>query len=106
MTSMRIAMIGLRGLPARAGGVERHVEELATRLVDRGHEVTVFCRPGYAPRRRRRPTAASSSRSCPPCKARGGEAFVHSGLGAFAHRRQPVRRRALPRRRARGCSRR
>ena len=49
MTSMRIAMIGLRGLPARAGGVERHVEELATRLVDRGHEVTVFCRPGYAP---------------------------------------------------------
>ena len=36
IVGVRIAMIGLRGLPARAGGVERHVEELAVRLVDRG----------------------------------------------------------------------
>ncbi|WP_181686630.1 glycosyltransferase family 4 protein [Halorhabdus salina] len=28
--------------PPRTGGVETHVQELATRLVDRGHEVTVF----------------------------------------------------------------
>ena len=83
MTSMRIAMIGLRGLPAKAGGVERHVEELATRLVDRGHEVTVFCRPGYAPE------AGETYRGIrlaqlPTVKARGGEALVHSGLSAFA----------------------
>lgn len=39
---MRIAMIGQQGLPARHGGVERAVEELAARLVERGHEVTVF----------------------------------------------------------------
>jgi glycosyltransferase involved in cell wall biosynthesis len=83
VTSMRIAMIGLRGLPARAGGVERHVEELATRLVDRGHEVTVFCRPGYAPE------VGGTYRGIklaqlPTVKARGGEAFVHSGLSACA----------------------
>jgi glycosyltransferase involved in cell wall biosynthesis len=45
---MRIAMIGQRGLPAAWGGVERHVEELGARLVERGHDVTVFCRTNYS----------------------------------------------------------
>lgn len=81
--SMRIAMIGLRGLPARAGGVERHVEELATRLVDRGHDVTVFCRPGYAPESGRTYRGIKLAQ-LPTIKARGGEALVHSGLSAFA----------------------
>lgn len=44
---MRIAMIGQRGLPATYGGIERHVEELSIRLVERGHEVVVFCRKNY-----------------------------------------------------------
>lgn len=45
---MRIAMLGCRGLPATFGGVERHVEEIGARLVERGHEVTVYCRPHYS----------------------------------------------------------
>ena len=45
---LKIAMIGVRGLPATYGGVERHVEEIGARLVERGHEVTVFVRPGYS----------------------------------------------------------
>ena len=45
---LRIAMIGARGVPATFGGIERHVEELGARLVDRGHEVTVFCRSNYS----------------------------------------------------------
>jgi glycosyltransferase involved in cell wall biosynthesis len=49
MKPMRIAMIGQRGLPATYGGVERHVEEFGARLAARGHEVVVFCRPGYSP---------------------------------------------------------
>jgi len=44
---MRIAMIGLRAIGHNAGGVERAVEELSTRLVQRGHQVTVFCRTRY-----------------------------------------------------------
>lgn len=44
---MRIAMIGQKGIPATYGGIERHVEEIATRLVQRGHEVTVFSRFHY-----------------------------------------------------------
>ncbi len=45
---MRIAMIGQKGIPATYGGIERHVEEIATRLVKRGHEVTVFSRIYYS----------------------------------------------------------
>lgn len=46
-TDMKIAMIGQKGIPAEAGGVERHVEEIASRLVKRNHEVTVYCRSTY-----------------------------------------------------------
>ena len=41
---MRIAILGTRGIPARYGGFETFAEELATRLVERGHSVTVYCR--------------------------------------------------------------
>ncbi|MFY1698806.1 MULTISPECIES: glycosyltransferase family 4 protein [unclassified Solwaraspora] len=44
---LRIAMIGQKGMPATYGGIERHVEELASRLAGRGHDVTVYCRPSY-----------------------------------------------------------
>lgn len=39
----RIALLGSRGIPARYGGFETFVEELAVRLVERGIDVTVFC---------------------------------------------------------------
>ena len=45
---MKVAMIGQKGLPATYGGVERHCEELGTRLVELGCDVTVFCRPYYS----------------------------------------------------------
>ena len=48
--ALRIAMIGCRGVPASYGGIERHVEEVGARLVERGHQVTVFNRSGYAGR--------------------------------------------------------
>jgi len=41
---MRIAILGTRGIPARYGGFETFAEELSTRLVQRGHHVTVYCR--------------------------------------------------------------
>lgn len=42
--SLRIAMIGTRGVPAAYGGFETAVEEIGSRLVERGHQVTVYCR--------------------------------------------------------------
>ena len=44
---LRIAVIGSRGIPAGYGGFETFAQELAPRLVRRGHEVTVYCRRGY-----------------------------------------------------------
>jgi glycosyltransferase involved in cell wall biosynthesis len=41
---MRIALLGTRGIPANYGGFETFAEELSTRLVARGHQVTVYCR--------------------------------------------------------------
>jgi glycosyltransferase involved in cell wall biosynthesis len=46
---MKIAMIGQKGIPAKFGGVERHVAELSERLAENGNEVTVYCRRWYAP---------------------------------------------------------
>jgi len=40
---MRIAMLGVKQLPS-ASGVEKVVEEVGSRLVERGHAVTVFTR--------------------------------------------------------------
>lgn len=48
--SLRIAMLGHKGIPALHGGIERHVDEIARRLVQRGHRVDVFNRP-YHPYR-------------------------------------------------------
>ena len=44
---MTIVMVGQKGLPARSGGIERHVERLARGLASRGHRVVVFGRAWY-----------------------------------------------------------
>ena len=41
---MRISLLGTRGIPASYGGYETFAEELSSRLVQRGHRVTVYCR--------------------------------------------------------------
>ncbi len=47
---MRIAFIGVKGLPGTFSGVETHVHELGARLVQRGHDVFAYVRPHYTPR--------------------------------------------------------
>ncbi len=44
---VRIAILGTRGVPASYGGFETFAEQLSTRLVARGHSVTVYCRSHY-----------------------------------------------------------
>lgn len=48
---MKIAFIGQKGIPAKSGGVEAHVEEVAKRLCLAGHEVFVYTRPNYTPKK-------------------------------------------------------
>ncbi|TAK65937.1 MAG: glycosyl transferase, partial [Dehalococcoidia bacterium] len=45
---MRIAMLGMRGVPANYGGLEKVAEEVGARLVERGHHVTAYCRSNHA----------------------------------------------------------
>jgi glycosyltransferase involved in cell wall biosynthesis len=50
MVRLKIAIAGTRGIPARYGGFETFAEELSKRLVERGHEVAVYCRAGSGER--------------------------------------------------------
>ena len=43
---MKIAILGIRGIPANYGGFETFAEQLAPRLAERGHDVTVYGRRG------------------------------------------------------------
>ncbi len=43
---MKIAMLGVKAVPC-PGGIATYAEQLGARLVNRGHEVTVYCRPQY-----------------------------------------------------------
>lgn len=44
---MRIAFTGVRGVPDLYSGSETAVTEISTRLVQKGHQVIVYCRKGY-----------------------------------------------------------
>ena len=50
---MKIAILGTRGIPANYGGFETFTEQLSTRLVARGHDVTVYGRRHYSTQGRR-----------------------------------------------------
>lgn len=47
VSSMKIAMIGTKGIPAKWGGIEKYVEEIGKRLVQRNHHVTVLASNWY-----------------------------------------------------------
>lgn len=51
LTPLSIAILGTRGVPPRYGGFETFAAELGKRLVQRGHEVTVYCRSSLYPER-------------------------------------------------------
>src|SRR5579862_7283530 len=50
---LRIALFGARGIPHTYSGTETFFGELAPRLVERGHEVIVYCRSSLFPERPR-----------------------------------------------------
>lgn len=77
---LRIAMLGTRGVPATFGGVERHVEEVGRRLVDRGHEVTVFAQSRYLGETRVREHLGMRVVRIPTVPSRSLEAIAHSAM--------------------------
>lgn len=75
---MRIAMIGQKGLPAIWGGVERHVEELSTRLTKQGHEVTVYCRRWYSTSLKRQKYQGVILRFAPSIRTKHWDTITHT----------------------------
>lgn len=47
LKKLRLAMLGHKSIPSRQGGVEVVIEELSTRMVRLGHEVTCLNRRGH-----------------------------------------------------------
>ena len=75
-------MIGQRGIPATFGGIEHHVEELGSRLVARGHEVTVYTRTNYT--EERHPAYRGMvPRYLPTVNSKHLDAIVHSALSTL-----------------------
>jgi len=79
---LRVAMIGTRGVPARYGGFETAVEEIGKRLVEIGHEVTVYCRTA---RDEPRPSHYLGMRlvHLPAIRSKTLETLCHTALSVF-----------------------
>ena len=83
---MKIAMIGGKRVPSREGGIEVVIEELATRMVEAGHQVDVYNRRGRNVLDKDSPTYQSKTYrgirlvSVPTFEARGLNALVYSWL--------------------------
>lgn len=79
---MKIAIIGQKGIPAVSGGVETHVEELATRLFKRGHEVIVYTRPNYTDKTLKEYKGVKLV-SLPSVSSKNLDAIVHTFLSVL-----------------------
>lgn len=83
--TMKIAVIGPKGLPPQQGGIEHYCAELYPRIVAQGHSVDLWARSSYT---QGRPFASSDYQgvrviSLPSLPVRGIDAFATSALGAM-----------------------
>ncbi|HEY8524546.1 MAG TPA: exopolysaccharide biosynthesis polyprenyl glycosylphosphotransferase [Acidimicrobiales bacterium] len=81
--SLRIAMLGTRGVPARYGGFETAVEEIGRRLVERGHEVTVYSRRNHDGERPPAEHLGMRVVTLPALRMRAAETLSHSSLSSL-----------------------
>lgn len=79
---MKIYFIGQKGIPAVSGGIERHVEEVATRLAQKGHQVFVYTRPYYTPAKRKTYKKVNLI-SLPTVKSKYLDAIAHTCLATL-----------------------
>src|ERR687895_2751648 len=79
---MRIAILGTRGVPASYGGFETFAEQLSTRLVARGHDVTVYCRAHYVSPRQIEYKGVRL-KVLPTIRHKYFDTVVHAGLSAL-----------------------
>jgi glycosyltransferase involved in cell wall biosynthesis len=83
---MKIAVIGVKGLPAKQGGIENYCAEVYPRMVAQGHSVDLFARASYTDSAwlDNYDFEGVQVRSLPSLPLRGIDAFISSALGAIA----------------------
>jgi glycosyltransferase involved in cell wall biosynthesis len=79
---MRVAFIGTRGVPATYSGFETCVEQVGRRMVERGHEVVVYCRSGHYSERPRE-YLGMELRYLPAVRQKHLETLSHTVLSAL-----------------------
>lgn len=79
---LRIAMLGTRGIPASYSGFETCVEQLGARLVERGHQVTVYCRSHHIKLRDRHYRGMELVR-LPTIRSKHFDTIVHTFLSCI-----------------------
>jgi glycosyltransferase involved in cell wall biosynthesis len=79
---VRIAFIGTRGVPASYSGFETCVEQVGRRMVERGHDVTVFCRTTHY-KDRLRDHLGMRLEYLPAIPQKHLETLSHTALSAF-----------------------
>ncbi len=93
MRTLRVALVGSRGVPGRYGGYETLFTELAPRLVARAFDVTVYCRSTSAEpsaRKRRRPAALATGQPAGRRTNYRGARLVHLPTIRTKHLDTPV----------------
>jgi len=73
---MKIAFIGARGVADKYSGIETYYEEVGSRLVELGHQVTVYCRSYFTPKITH--YRGMSVRRFPTVRTKHLETVVHS----------------------------
>ncbi|MEO8894050.1 MAG: glycosyltransferase family 4 protein [Coleofasciculaceae cyanobacterium] len=83
---MKIAVIGVKGLPAKQGGIENYCAEVYPRMVAQGHSVDLFARASYTDSAWLDNYDFEGVQVCslPSLPLRGIDAFISSALGAIA----------------------
>jgi len=79
---MRIAFIGTRGVPASYSGFETCVEQVGRRMVERGHDVTVYCRSTHY-HERKPEYLGMRLKYLPAVKQKHLETLTHTALSAI-----------------------
>lgn len=78
---MRIAFIGARGVIGKYSGIETYYEEVGSRLVSMGHDVTAYCRSHFTPAMKE--YRGIRIRRIPTVRRKHLETIVHSFLSSL-----------------------
>jgi glycosyltransferase involved in cell wall biosynthesis len=80
-TMLQVAFIGGRGVWSKYAGIETYYEEVGKRLVQQGHQVTVYCRKYFTPAMEKH--AGMKIVRLPTIRSKHLDTFVHTLLSTL-----------------------